>query len=111
MTPELLSSIAGVILSLLASYLPGFSAWFNGLSPINKRLLMLGFIALTALGSYGIACADLAADFGIQVQCSQSGAIQLLNSFIAAMVANQAVFALSPKKEEEQKPSSSQFPL
>ncbi len=40
MTPELLTSILGVVFSLCASYLPGFSAWYQTLDTTLKRLVM-----------------------------------------------------------------------
>jgi hypothetical protein len=96
MTPELLASIAAVLLSLFASYFPGFSAWYETLSANAKRLLMLGMIAAITLGSYVIACADLAAAFQIPATCDQNGAIDLIKSFIAAIVANQAAYLITP---------------
>ena len=40
-----------------ASYLLGFSPWFDRLDPNLKRLLMFVLIALAAVGSYGVAFA------------------------------------------------------
>ena len=57
MSPEYLSSLAGILISLLASYLPGFSPWFGNLDPNFKRLIMLVFLVVAAVGSYGVACA------------------------------------------------------
>jgi hypothetical protein len=97
MTPELLASIAAVLLSLFASYFPGFAAWFDGISPNAKRLLMLALLALTSLGSYGIACADLAAAFQIPATCDPAGAVDLIKAFIAAIVANQTAYLITPE--------------
>jgi len=44
MTPEVLSSIVAILISLSASYLPGSSAWFEALDGSFKRLLMLALI-------------------------------------------------------------------
>jgi hypothetical protein len=96
MTPELLASIAAVLLSLFASYFPGFAAWFEGISPNAKRLLMLALLALTTLGSYVIACADLAAAFKIPATCDPAGAVDLVKAFISAIVANQATYLITP---------------
>jgi len=58
MTTTLLSSIAGSLLSLLFSYLPGLSDWYAqlGVNPddggTRKRLLMLALLCLTALASF-----------------------------------------------------------
>jgi len=98
MTPETLSSMAGVLLSLLASYLPGFSNWFDPLEPNLKRLIMLALICASALGSFGIACAGWGDLANPAVSCDQVGAISLIKAFMAALIANQAAYAISPRK-------------
>lgn len=102
MTPEYLSSIAGVILSILASYLPVFSSWFDALSPNLKRLLMLGLLALASIGCYALACLGLAESFAIPLVCSEAGAVELFKAFLAAVIANQAAYMLSPKSATRQ---------
>ena len=39
---ELIVSIAGVVLSLLFSYIPGLRTWFAALVTETKQLIMLG---------------------------------------------------------------------
>lgn len=95
MTSESLAAVAGVVLSLAFSYVPGLNAWFDKLEPTHKRLVMLVLIVLVAAGAFGLSCARLY-DF---VACSQQGAITLLNAVIAAAVANQATYLLSPKAQ------------
>ena len=64
MSAELLSTIAGAILSLLFSYVPGLSGWYQKLGENGdgvdggtaRRLFMLGLLVLTAAGAYGLAC-------------------------------------------------------
>lgn len=97
MTPDLLSSFAAVSLSLMASYLPGFSPWFDALTPNYKRLIMLGLLFLVAAGSYGLACYDLGEILGIPLSCDTPSLIGLLRALLAAIVANQATFLVSPK--------------
>ncbi len=98
MTPEYLSSIAGIILSLLASYLPGFSPWFDNLEPNLKRLFMIPLILVVAIGSYGVACAGWGDLVDPLVSCNTAGAITIAKAFIAALIANQAAYAISPRK-------------
>jgi hypothetical protein len=99
MTAEELSMIAGVLLSLGFSYIPGMSDWYARLSPEKKRLLMLGLLAAVALAVFGLACTGFASGGpAIDVTCDSSGAIGLLNMFILAVISNQAVFLISPKK-------------
>jgi hypothetical protein len=106
MTPDLISTAAAIILSLAASYLPGFSTWFDQYSPNHKRLLMLGLMALTTAAAFGFSClpfgqtgAGFAAEMGINVTCDHPGLIALLRAFVLAAIANQTTFQLSPQKE------------
>jgi hypothetical protein len=100
MTPELLSSLAAIALSLAASYLPGFSPWYGALPGEHKRLLMLGLLAAAALACYGLACAGLAEPLGLALSCDEPGALSLVRSFLAALVANQAAFSLTPRSRQ-----------
>jgi hypothetical protein len=97
MTPEILASIAAVILSLLFSYVPGLSTWYEPLPGDLKRLVMLALLLLTALASFALACAQISLE-NATVACSTPGALGLLKTFIAAMIANQSAYALSPRK-------------
>jgi len=94
MTAELLSSIAGIVLSLLFSYVPPFKSWFDNLEGNYKRLIMLGALAVTAGGAYGLACLGL---FGVGITCDMAGALGLVELFIVAAIANQSAYALSPQ--------------
>ena len=97
MTPELLSSFCAVLLSLAASYIPGFSGWFAGLDGGRKRLLMLGLLAGLSAAIYGLACLGLADSLGLSLTCDQPGGLALLRAFLAALISNQAAFAISPR--------------
>lgn len=97
MTADLLASTASVFLSLLFSYVPGFKSWYEAQAPTSKRLIMLGLLALVAAGSFAAACAQFGDALRLDVVCSRDGAIGLLEAFIAALVANQAAFLISPK--------------
>ncbi len=59
LTPEVLSMIAGVILSLAFSYIPGLSQWFAGRDGTFKRLVMLLLLAISAAGLYGLSCGGI----------------------------------------------------
>ncbi len=90
-TPELLSAVAGALLSLLASYFPKFAPWFQGLEPPKKRqvmaLLLLGVTAIIV----GLSCGGI-----IQgVQCSQNGIVSMVWAYILALVANQSTYSIS----------------
>lgn len=101
MTADLLSSVSGVVLSLLFSYLPGLSAWYGGLTGGKKRLIMLGMLALVAGGMYALDCGGLLVKIvpDMAGMCSATdGWVQVLRAFVLAMIANQSAFALSPQK-------------
>lgn len=98
MTPQSISTIASVILSLAFSYIPNLSDWYAKLDSIHKRLIMLGLLILTAIGSFGLACTSQGKAFGLQLTCDQPGAITLLQSLILALMANQSTYLITPKK-------------
>ena len=94
MTADLLSSIVGILLSLAASYLPGFSGWYGPLDASRKRLVMLGLLAGVALAVYGLACAGWG---GSVVTCDETGITAIVRAFVAALIANQATYLISPQ--------------
>lgn len=95
MTPEYLASIVAILLSLLFSYVPGFATWYNALTEDIKRLFMLLLLFLTTVVAFGLACLGW---FNVEgVICTQAGAIELIKVFVAAIIANQATHALSPR--------------
>ena len=93
MKPEILAAIAGIFLSVLFSYVPGFATKYNPLDGTKKRLVMLGLLVLAAGATFGLSCANIVKG----VTCDQPGAIQLASAFIFAMIANQGANALSPE--------------
>jgi hypothetical protein len=106
MTPELLASLCAMLLSLAASYLPGFSTWYSALESLPKRLVMLGLLAAVSAACYGLACAGLlqplasqlgSGEPGLSLTCNTPGALALLKAFLAALLANQAVYQISKK--------------
>jgi hypothetical protein len=94
---QTLAAVAGVVLSLLFSYVPGLRDWFDALAGDYKRLIMLVLLGAVALATFGLSCAGVIAD----VACTQQGALGLLNLFIAAAIANQAAYSFSPKPHVE----------
>ena len=73
---------------------PVLTPYFLGL------LVMLGLLALVALGSYGVACAGLADSFEVPATCDTNGAVEVFKAFFAAVLANQVTFLIGPKKGE-----------
>jgi hypothetical protein len=97
MTAEVLAGAAGVILALVFAYVPGLSAKYGGLQKEQKSLIMLGLLFVVAAGAYGLACAGWAADWGLGITCDKAGAIALIKAFIAAIIANQAIYSIAPE--------------
>jgi hypothetical protein len=93
MTVEQLGAIAGVILSLAVAYIPLFANWYNQFDQAGKARVMGALLVVSALGVFGLGCANLF-DF---VPCTVPGAIDLLGVLIAALAANQATFLLLVK--------------
>lgn len=97
MSAETLSLIAGAVLTLVFSYVPGLSEKFAALDSTNKRLIMLAVLATSAAAIYGLGCVGWALPFGFEVSCDVAGIQALIRSFILAAVANQGLYTLSPE--------------
>ena len=94
MTSDLLSSVAGIILSLAFSYLPGVSDWFSGLDGVHKRLIMAGLLLVVAVGAFGLGCANILNT----VECSRDGALGLASAYISALIANQSAYQITKRR-------------
>lgn len=100
MTPELLSAVAGVLLSLAFSYIPGLNTKYAALSDEWKKLTMLGLLLVVAAGTFGLACAGLLTDlFGMTITCDKAGAIGLVQVFLFAAFGNQTAYKLTPQTQ------------
>lgn len=95
-TPEILAGIAGVLLSLAFSYVPGVSVAFASLKPESKRLIMAGMLAIISVILYLLNCKSI---LWIGLTCDQTGIIQLVTIFISSIVANQGAFSLTPQTQ------------
>lgn len=94
MSAEQLAAISGLILSLAFSYVPGLSDWYAPLDPTKKRLIMFALLVVVTAGAFGLSCGNVLT----AVTCDKSGALGLLDAFIAALVLNQSAYMLSPHK-------------
>lgn len=81
---ESLLNIASILLSVGLSYIPGAQARWAGLEPLQKRVTMLGLIAISTIGVY------VAAYFGLID--GPVGAMQLVEAFVGAVLVNQGAF-------------------
>lgn len=94
MTATELSALAGIVLSVAFSYIPKANTWFAALAAEYKRLIMLGVLLATAAAIYGIGCAGWL-DTGLT--CDQNGLTTLVKAFVAAVIANQAAYLITPQ--------------
>lgn len=99
MTAEQLSATAGVILSLVFSYVPPVRGWFEALDGDGKRVVMGLALAVVAAGALGLSCLDWSAlvQGAPLPTCDEVGVGQALQALLAALIANQAVFLISPQ--------------
>lgn len=100
MTATLLSGVAGVILSLLFSYVPGLNTKFAAQSEEQKKLWMLGLLVLVAAATFGLSCTKYGAMIGIPFQCTDAGAVEIIKILAAAVIANQATYSITPQTQK-----------
>lgn len=103
MNAETIAAVGGILLSLAAQYLPGFSDWYKQLNTKNKRMVMGAFLVMVAVGAFALACGDMAGTFGLRVACDKDGAAQLIQSLVYALAANQSFYYLAVRKSVENK--------
>lgn len=95
MTPELLASIAGSALSLALAYIPGLNKKYDALDKETKALVMGLLLIGTVFVVFGLSCGGFLKMLDLSVECSQSGAVSLLQVLYIALVANQATFMIA----------------
>lgn len=93
-SPEILAAIAGAILSLVFSYIPGLNTKYAALDETQKQLIMAGILLLAALGVYGLGCGGILV---VGLTCDRNGLVQLIWIYLLAIMANQSVYKLTPK--------------
>jgi hypothetical protein len=85
--------IAGVVLSLIFSYIPAVKTWYD--AQANKGALMLGFNVIIAAVYFGLSCTPYAAQLNIGVSCDQPGLLILLQALSVIATANQVAYKFS----------------
>jgi len=94
LTPVILAGVVGVLVSLLASYAPGFRTRWAALEPERKQLIMVGLNIGTGVLVYVLACTpSFLFPF---VACPADGIWSLVATIFSAVVANQNADRLSP---------------
>lgn len=98
MSAETLLLIAGVVLSLAFSLIPGLKGWYNKQESEIKQLIMLGLVVLSAATVFGLSCANVMADLwpAYAVDCS-AGSLWLLVRYILFAVTGNVIAYRSTK--------------
>jgi hypothetical protein len=114
MSAESLSLVAGTLLSLIFSYVPGIHNSYSNLESTIKRLIMLGLLLVVSGSIYGLSCLGWAQEWGMAITCNQSGLMALIRQTLIAIIANQSVYAISPQNKNsndhvESKPTEPNF--
>jgi hypothetical protein len=94
LTPELLASVAGTIISLGFSYIPGLSTKFAALSAVVKSAIMAGLMVVVSVVIFVAGCNGLIVT---GLECTTGGGWKLVSVILAAIIANQAAYQLSPQ--------------
>ncbi|UCD42307.1 MAG: hypothetical protein JSV69_01425 [Chloroflexota bacterium] len=95
---ESLSLVAGTTLSLFFSYVPGLRSWFDEFNPEFRRLIMLAMLLCSASLVYGLTCLGWAAEWGVSLTCDRAGLFGLVEQLVLAIIANQSIYAITPRK-------------
>jgi putative flippase GtrA len=90
-----LSAAAGILLSLIFSYIPFVNDWYAPKDSQTKSLIMLVALAVVAGGAYGASCLG----WWPVVVCGLVGAKTLVTAFVAALITNQATYKISPPRK------------
>lgn len=83
-----LAVVASALLSLLFSYVPGLSGWYDSQTSQVKALVMLALLFVVTAGSFGLSCYSPYAYF----ECSETGLWAAVEVFALAVATNQGVY-------------------
>lgn len=97
LTPELLAAAVGVLVSLLASYVPGFRDKWATLSKETMQLTMAGSMVVIGVAIYLLAC--LPGTGFTFVACPTGGWWELFKIIGVALISNQTIYRVSPQTE------------
>lgn len=95
MNAQTLALVAGVIISLLFSYVPGLNVKFGALASETKRVILLGIMLLVGVAAFALSCTTFGGLFGIPIVCTQGGLAELIQAFVLAAIANQTTYQLT----------------
>ena len=81
MTADELSAVAGVVLSLLFSYIPGVADLYERLDGVQNRLVMGALLVVVAGAAFGLSCGGVID----AVVCDKAGALGLVTALILVL--------------------------
>lgn len=105
MTAALLAAIAGVILSLALSYLPGVGTWFNALDSQKKVMVNGLLLVVAAVGAVAAACSGLAVYLHLALECTPADFITVASALLSALLANQSAYVAFVKPFQRNNPA------
>lgn len=92
MTNVELSALAGILLSLIMSYVPGLSTWFASKNSQTKSLVMAVLLLVVAAGALLYKC-------NLGSECITNNWHDYAVALFAALIANQSAYTLSPTSQ------------
>jgi hypothetical protein len=98
-TSVAIAAIAGAILSLIFSYIPGLNTRFAALTKETQQLSMAGLMLLTTIAVMALGCYKV---IQIDLTCDQNGIVQAVYIFITAIMGNQSIYKLTPQPKAVQ---------
>jgi len=105
LTPELLASIAGIILTLSFTYIPGWRVMYAELSSEKKSLIMLGCLVVVTSALY------LLVKFGVLLPDQPVNGWTFFWMLYLTLTGNQIVYKISPQPNDVKTAKAQRIPI
>lgn len=94
------ATVAGIVISLGFSYVPGLSDYFKKQTPTVKRSILAAAIIVVAVAIVLGSCVGF--DLGENtVSCDSTGVQAVLGNVVDALIGSQAAYTFTPSKHKE----------
>jgi multisubunit Na+/H+ antiporter MnhB subunit len=99
LTAGTISAVAGIVLSLALSYVPGLNQWFDKQTGTTKRLVVLACLVVVTAGALTLGCTAIlpSNSWATPATCSTATITDAIAAFIAALVSSQSAYQLQPQ--------------